>query len=131
MSKTVIIADDSKTARLVTKRCMEIAGYRDAVFLEACHGGEALELIQNQPIDLLVTDLNMPQMDGVSLMKRIKSSPKLNALPILVVSSLTNPAKIAELEQLGAFAVLSKPLTPADMATVLKRLSDKTVDQEP
>ena len=114
----IVIADDSATARMVTKRCLEIAGYHEATFLEAATGAEALEIAKNNQVDLLVTDLNMPEMDGLSLLKRIKASPKLADLPVLVISSLGNPAKEIELKQRGAFAVLSKPISPASLASV-------------
>lgn len=126
MIQTIIIADDSATARMVTRRCLEIAGFQGAMFLEARNGSEALELAKNNPVDLLVTDLNMPEMDGQSLLRRVKASPKLVDVPVLVISSLSNPAKEAELRQMGAFGVLSKPITPAGLVGVLqKRLEQR------
>jgi len=119
MFQTIIIADDSATARMFVKRCLAIAGYDFAAILEANDGREALELAKTSKADLLITDLNMPVMDGQSLLKRIKSSPKLSDLDVLVISSLCNPAKEAELKQLGAFAVLSKPITPTKLMEVL------------
>lgn len=124
MYHIIIVADDSATARMFTKRCLEIAGYEDAEFLEASNGKEALQLVKERAADLLVTDLNMPEMDGVSLLKRIKSSPKLVDLPVIVISSLSNPAKEAELLELGAFAVLSKPITPANIKNALPQSSE-------
>ncbi|MCX6640567.1 MAG: response regulator [bacterium] len=125
MFQTIIIADDSATARMVTKRCLEIAGYQQAIFLEARNGAEALEIAKKSAADLLVTDLNMPEMDGTTLLKRIKASPRTTDLPVLVVSSLSNPAKEAELLALGAFAVLSKPISPAVIAGILGKLMEQ------
>jgi len=125
MLKTIIIADDSATARMVTKRCLEIAGYEGVIFLEAKNGLEALEIAKSNSADLLVTDLNMPEMDGSTLLKRVKASPKTTDLPVLVVSSLTNSAKEAELLALGAFAVLSKPVSPASLSSVLEQLNEQ------
>ncbi|MBU0519106.1 response regulator [bacterium] len=119
MFQTIIIADDSATARMFVKRCLEIAGYDSTTLLEACDGREALELAGTRQADLLITDLNMPVMDGKSLLKRVKSSPKLVGLEVLVISSLSSPAKEAELKELGALAVLSKPITPAKLMDVL------------
>jgi len=122
MFNTIIVADDSVTARMIVKRCLEIAGLSDAKFLDARDGTEALELARNNKVDLLVTDLNMPKMDGLSLLKHIKASPRLSEMPVLVVSSLTNQAKIEELMSLGASAILGKPVSPVDISEALEQL---------
>jgi two-component system chemotaxis response regulator CheY len=110
---------------MVTKRCLEIAGYQEAIFLEAETGKQALDLAKNHQVDLLITDINMPEMDGKALLMRVKSSPKLADLPVLVISSLSNPAKENELIELGAFAVLSKPISPASLTVVLQSPSEQ------
>ncbi len=125
MFQTIIVADDSVTARMIIKRCLEIAGLSEATFLDARDGTEALELAKNNQVDLLVTDLNMPKMDGLSLLKHIKASPRLSHLPVLVISSVSNPAKAVELLGLGASAILGKPVSPAEVAEALENLSDK------
>ena len=124
MIKTIIIADDSRTARMVTRRCLEIAGFGEAGFLEAPDGEVALEMARNNDADLLVTDLNMPRMDGASLVRAIKSSPRLNHLPVMVISSMSSQAREDELIKLGAFAVLSKPVNPANVMEALEKLSE-------
>ncbi len=119
---SVIVADDSATARMIIVRCLQIAGCASSKFLEAKDGSEALELAKNNPVDLLVTDLNMPNMDGSTLLKHIKASPKLGSLPVLVISSACNEARETDLIEMGAFAVLSKPITPPDLAKLLMKL---------
>jgi len=118
----IIIADDSTTARMIIRRCLEIAGADTATFLEAKDGKEALELAKNNDVQLLVTDLNMPNMDGQSLLRHIKSSPKLSELPVLIISSASNDAKQSGLLDMGAFAILGKPVTPANLAKIIERL---------
>lgn len=120
--KRIVIADDSGTARLFIKRCLEIAGFDDAEFLEAANGREALELLKSAPVDLVVTDLIMPEMNGVSLLKRIKSSPRLHEIPVIVVTSAANPQKIEELKSMQALAVVSKPISPPDVAEAIQPL---------
>ncbi len=122
MIQTILITDDSKTARMVARRCLEIAGYQDAEFLEAADGEKALELAEAHQVDLLVTDLNMPNLDGMALLKLIKANPRLTDLPVMVISSLGNQAKVEELLQLGAFAVLGKPVSPAAVMEALQNL---------
>lgn len=117
--KRIIIADDSDTARMFIRRCLEIVGLREAEFIEAANGREALKFAKEESPDLLVTDLNMPVMDGETLLKWVKTSPRLVDLPVLVVTSAGNPAKEAQLKELGAFAVLNKPIAPAPLLKIL------------
>ncbi|MFQ5675210.1 MAG: response regulator, partial [bacterium] len=116
MIQNIIIADDSATARMIIRRCLEIAGFVEATFVEAEDGEVALNLAKENKADLLITDLNMPNMDGFTLLKRVKASPRLNALPVLVISSASNEAIDKELIDGGAFAVLNKPVTPASVS---------------
>ncbi|MBN2429363.1 MAG: response regulator [Deltaproteobacteria bacterium] len=118
----ILIADDSRTARLFIKKCLEIIGLEEVSVTEAVNGAEALDLIKKGAFDLLITDLNMPEMDGQDLLRRIKASPKTTDLPVLVITSVGNPAKEKELLSLGALAVLTKPVTPADMLDTLEDL---------
>ncbi len=126
MIQTIIIADDSSAARMVTRRCLEIAGYGEARLLDARDGCEALQLLHEHQPDLLITDLNMPQMDGAALLKKVKASPRFHELPVLVISSMSNPVREEELCSLGAFAVLCKPVSPASLSKVLQSLEARS-----
>lgn len=128
--KRIVIADDSETARMFIRRCLEIIGLRDAQFIEAANGREALQQVKEADTDLLVSDLNMPVMDGATLLKWVKSSPRLTELPVLIVTSAGNPAKEKELLQLGAFAVLNKPIAPAPLLQVLAPLIEQENDDD-
>lgn len=115
----IIIADDSATARMVIRRCLEIAGCQGVEFVEAGNGLEVLEKLEDGVPDLLVTDLTMPAMDGTELVRRLKSQEQYKNLPVMVVSSAKNEAKVKELKGMGVFAVLPKPVSPAMIAKVL------------
>lgn len=118
----IVIADDSATARMFIRRCLEIIGLGEAALVEAENGREALSLLKEEKADLLLTDLNMPVMDGATLLKWVKSSPRLHDLPVLIITSAGNPAKEQELTALGAFGVLNKPISPAVLMEALKSL---------
>ncbi len=120
--KRVLIADDSQMARTIIRRCLQIAGGRDWEFQEAANGELALAALRESPFDLLVTDLNMPVMDGIGLLRRIRASPKLAALSVLVVTSDSGSATSEELTSSGADAILFKPLSPSRVAAVLAQL---------
>ncbi|MFH0925311.1 MAG: response regulator [bacterium] len=120
--KRIVIADDAGTARMFIKKCLEIVGFREAKFFEAANGKEAFKLIKAAPTDLLVTDINMPIMDGELLLKQVKSTQELKNIPVIVISSASNPAKEKELIALGAYGVLIKPVTPASLFPLVKPL---------
>ncbi len=117
--RRVVIADDSALARMFLRRCLEITGLSDAEFVEASNGEEALERLKELPADLLVTDLTMPGVNGIELMRRIAASPRLNGLPVLVVTSAGNEQQRAELTSLGVAGILSKPISPPVVADAL------------
>lgn len=114
--KNILLVDDSLTARLFMRQCLEIAGCQGADFREAADGRDALEQMRTARFDCVMVDLNMPVMDGATLLKKIKASPKWCATPVVIISSASNPAAEARLLAAGASAVLSKPITPAMIA---------------
>jgi len=116
----ILIADDSGTARMFIKQCLEISINEDVEFIEAANGQEALMQLKAHPVDLLVTDLNMPVLDGRELIRRVSASPKLNGLPMMVITSSGNEARKQELLDLGAKVVLRKPVNPMKIAEGLE-----------
>jgi two-component system chemotaxis response regulator CheY len=120
--KRIVIADDSATARMFVQRCLEIAGLAEADFVLVEDGAQALEALKESPTDLLVTDLTMPVMGGLDLVKRVSASPRLSGMPVMVVSSSTSDSVVQELEAAGAGAVLSKPIGPPVMIDALERM---------
>ena len=118
----IIIVDDSVTARMMVRRCLEIAGCSDAEFIEAENGKEALALLKEHKVDFVISDLNMPVMDGEMLLKWMKASPKLNEIPLVILSSAINEAKNRALLDMGAFSVMSKPISPAKISESMSKL---------
>lgn len=118
--KRIVIADDSATARMFIKRCLDIIGLGEAEIVEAEHGKEALAAAKAAPTDLLLTDLNMPVMDGETLLKWVKANPKLMDIPVVIITSAGNPAKEQELLKLGALRVINKPIAPPVLMEALE-----------
>jgi two-component system chemotaxis response regulator CheY len=119
----IVIVDDSGTARKFIRRCIEMAGCSGAEFVEAENGQKALEALRDGPVDLLLSDLNMPVMDGSELLLHIKADPATKNVTVLLVTSAENPALKEQLIEHGAFDVLSKPVSPALMFPILQKLS--------
>jgi len=124
--KKILIVDDSTTARMVVRRCLEIVGFGDATFLEAANGKEALTILKQESADLVVTDLNMPVMDGETLLKWIKGSPKTHDIPVVMISSAGNAAKEKQVLDMGAHAVLGKPVSPEILRESIGDLMEST-----
>lgn len=112
MIERILIVDDSLTARLMIRRCLEIAGYDSTRFREASNGFEALDLLRKETADLILTDLNMPEMDGKTFLRYVKASPRLNSIPVIVISSITNGTEEEALCARGVSAVIRKPMSP-------------------
>ena len=123
--KRILIADDSATARMFIRRCVEISGIESPEILEAINGKEALSIMREQQVDILFTDINMPEMDGEELLKRVQASPKLNATFVVVITSADSKDREQRLLEMGAKAVLSKPVSPPKIAEVLTDFIDK------
>lgn len=116
----ILIVDDSETSRLITRKCLHICGLEEAEYLEAADGLEALQVIDKNPVDLVVTDLNMPRMDGFTLVKKLKLAPRDSRPQIIVFSSLASEPVENELKNLGVSAVVHKPLTPEKLSQALE-----------
>ncbi|HEY3450485.1 MAG TPA: hybrid sensor histidine kinase/response regulator [Myxococcales bacterium] len=101
----VLVVDDSLTTRSAMKAVLEIAGYQ---VVPAADGEEALALLKQTPCVLVVTDVQMPRMDGLTLTKRIKADPKLAGMPVIVVTSLDTPGDRAAGLEAGADGYLVK-----------------------
>ena len=123
MLKNVVIADDSALARMFIRRCLEIAGLGDANFYEASDGSEAIARMKEIKADLLVSDLTMPNMNGIELMRKITASPRLHGTPVLIVTSAGNEEQRKELMELGVTQILSKPISPPILIAALQYIN--------
>ncbi len=115
----VLLVDDSRTARAFMRRVLENLGIQN--FTEAENGKQAVGIIQEHYFDLVVTDYNMPEMDGKELTEYIRTQSWQSTVPILMVSSESNQSRLAAVEQAGVSGVCDKPFEPA----VVRRLLEK------
>ena len=106
MSKTILVAEDSHSIRKFITISLKILGHR---IITAEDGMEALEKLPNEKVDLLITDLNMPNIDGFTLIKTVRSQPDYRELPIIILSSLSKDEDISRGLAAGANSYLNKP----------------------
>ncbi len=123
MIENILVVDDSPMARSIVKHCLGILGLEDARYLEAGNGQEALAFLE-EPLDLVVTDLNMPEMDGAALLGRIRAHPQHPETPVIVLSSSVNEDQTRELQGQGATAVARKPISPPALAPVIESIKE-------
>jgi CheY-like chemotaxis protein len=115
----ILIVEDEKSSRLSIARMIELMGRRP---LLAGNGREALDVLDDdQDVDLVITDVSMPEMDGRELVRRIREDRRYKRLPILIISGVVGPREIASALAGGATAFLPKPVKAADLREYVER----------
>ena len=116
---TILIVDDSKTSRLIVRRCLEMAGVEASHVLEADDGTMALDVLHEQTVDLIITDLKMPRMDGRTLVRQLRSRAETADIPIVVVSSLAEGIDEDPIIGENVLAAIQKPVSPTKFMEAL------------
>lgn len=117
MAKRIMTVDDSATIRTMLHLTLTHAGYE---VVEARNGDEALALLEAGSIDLLVTDLNMPKMDGITLAGAARRIPGKRFMPIIMLSSESEGSKKADARSAGVSAWLTKPFNAPQLLGMVK-----------
>lgn len=117
MAKQVMTVDDSATVRQVLRMTLENEGYE---VIEANNGRHALELYPETGVDMLVTDLNMPEMDGIDLIKSVRQKPGARFMPIIMLTTESQPGKKTEGKKAGASGWITKPFRPEQLLAVVR-----------
>lgn len=132
MAYKMLIVDDSMPMRAVIKKTISASGFGKADFIEASNGREALEKLESEWVDIVVTDFNMPEMNGLELLKEIKNSDQIEPVPVLVITTERSQEKIKEFLDLGAAGYIKKPFTPEEIKEKLTQiLGEAEYDSEP
>ncbi|HXM41901.1 MAG TPA: response regulator [Bryobacteraceae bacterium] len=122
MSFRVLIVDDSPVMRTFIRRIIVPSGMEGAEFLEASDGAEALDLLRAQWVDVVLTDINMPSMDGEELLRRLEADAVLKTVPVVVVSTDGTASRIRQMLSLGARGYVKKPFLPETLREELERV---------
>ncbi|CAK0757640.1 two-component system, chemotaxis family, chemotaxis protein CheY [uncultured Gammaproteobacteria bacterium] len=119
MTKTILCVDDSASMRQTIKLTLAISGYR---IVEAIDGLDGLEKAKSHTVDLVITDLNMPRLDGFGLINELRTLPAFKGVPIMFVTTESDPAKRAQAKAVGATAWITKPFAPDHLLKMVRRL---------
>ena len=120
MSKRALTVDDSKTMREMVSFTLKGAGYE---VIEAEDGQHALTVLGGGPVDVIVTDLNMPNMNGIELIKALRANPTYKYTPILMLTTEADDTKMTEGKSAGATGWIVKPFNPEKLIKVVEKVT--------
>jgi two-component system chemotaxis response regulator CheY len=119
MAKTVLVVDDSASLRQVVSIALKGAGYD---VLEGCDGKDALSKLTGQKVHLIISDVNMPNMDGITFVREVKKLANYKFTPIIMLTTESQEGKKAEGQEAGAKAWVVKPFKPETMLLAVSKL---------
>jgi two-component system, chemotaxis family, chemotaxis protein CheY len=119
MSKTVLVVDDSTSMRQMVSFTMKEAGFD---VIEGANGAEAISNVQGKSLDLVITDLNMPVMDGMTLIRQLRGMPTFKFTPILMLTTESQQQKKMEGKSAGATGWIVKPFNPEQLIQVVGKV---------
>lgn len=121
MAYRVLIVDDSPAMRSFVRRVIDLSGFELSHCFEASNGGEALDLLQHEWVDAILTDINMPVMDGPEFLRRLSEDELLRSIPAIVISTDATAHRRASMAALGARGYVTKPFVPETLRDELER----------
>lgn len=119
MAKTIITVDDAATMRKLIGFTLRGAGHQ---VLEAEDGSQALAMLSARDVDLVITDINMPQMNGIDLTRRLRSLPRYRATPILIVTTESEMTIKSQAKAAGATGWIMKPFQPEQLVAIVGKV---------
>jgi two-component system, chemotaxis family, chemotaxis protein CheY len=120
MSLTVLTVDDSRTIREMLRLALTDAGYRVVQAEDGVHG---LEVLAGEAPDVIVTDINMPRLDGFGFIEEVRGDPKHRATPILVLTTESDAEKKNRARMAGATGWIVKPFNPVKLVDAIRRVA--------
>jgi two-component system chemotaxis response regulator CheY len=119
MAKTVMIVDDSGSFRTVVRLALQKAGYET---VEAVDGKDAVGKLDGRKLNLIVCDVNMPNMDGLTFLKHLKTTGSYKFTPVIMLTTESQDSKKAEGKAAGARAWITKPFQPSQLVDAVNKL---------
>jgi two-component system chemotaxis response regulator CheY len=120
MTKTVLTVDDSRTMRDMLRLALAEAGYRVVQAEDGVHG---LQVLREEAPDVVITDINMPRLDGFGLIEAVRKDARFRAVPILVLTTESDVAKKDRACSAGATGWVVKPFEPVKLVSAIRRVS--------
>ena len=122
MAYRILLVDDSAVTRMVLKKTIGMTSIPVESILEAANGKEALDLLCDQKVDLILADINMPEMNGMEMAAVVLANPSTRDIPIVIISTHSEDIRIHQLRQQGVRDYIHKPFTPESIRNVLEKV---------
>ena len=119
MSFNILVVDDSSSIRAIVKKIIRVSGFDVGEFWDAADGLVALSVLEEQQVDIVLTDINMPNMNGMELITRMNKDDRMSTIPVVVVSTEGSDKKMYEAMAMGAVGYVKKPFLPEDIKRTL------------
>lgn len=119
MAKTILTVDDSASMRQMVKLTLSAAGYN---VIEAGDGNQGLAAARAGAVDMVLTDLNMPGMDGLALIRELRKLPSFTGVPIILLTTESDAARKQEAKSAGATGWITKPFQPEQLVSITKKV---------
>lgn len=117
--KTILIADDNAVSRELTRECLEDSGFH---LIEASNGKEALQLLKTGRPDLVLLDIQMPEMDGYAVIRAVRADPELRTLPVIAITAFAMEGDSERAAAAGFDAYITKPIRVQSLRQEIQRL---------
>ena len=130
MAYNILIVDDSTPMRSVIKKIVKASGFNVGQFFEAANGREALDILNQEWLDLVLTDYNMPDMNGLELVEEMNKHEDLKSIPTVMITTEGSRERVEEFMAKGITDYIKKPFTPEQIKQKLKHIMGETEDEE-
>jgi len=122
MAYKILIVDDSAVTRMVLKKTIGMIGIPVQEIIEAGNGNEGLDVLSEHSVDLVLADINMPEINGMEMAAAVLANPATADIPVVIISTHTEDARINELRSQGIKAYIHKPFTAETIRDVLSEI---------
>ena len=128
MAFNVLIVDDSSSMRAVIKKIIKVSGFNVGECWEAADGKEAMKVLTNEWVDLVLTDINMPNMNGMELITEMKKDQVQRSIPVVMVTTEGAEERVQEAMKIGASGYIKKPFLPEEIKRTLSSIMGEAED---
>ena len=128
MAYNILIVDDSTPMRALIKKVVKASGFDVGEFFEASNGKEACQVLDDAWLDLVLTDYNMPEMNGLELLEAMQQDETLKAVPVVMITTEGSQQRIEAFLAKGAADYIKKPFTPSDIKQKLSAIMGEIPD---
>jgi two-component system chemotaxis response regulator CheY len=122
MALNILLVDDSITVRAVVKKALQLAEVPYDTIYQACNGLEGLKVLEENEVDLVISDIVMPEMDGETMVAEMERRGYLATTPVVVVSSAGGDHRLQRLKELGVKGFIQKPFTPEQIREIVDQV---------